>query len=404
MSDARIRVVREARRSWGSDAHRRVDWDAVERGLFDRIDAERRAERGALWPSKGHGWKAVAAALAAAAAVALVGKMQDRRSLEPQRASADDEAATIVAVEGGGDVLIDGRRATVGAVLRLGDVIETRAAQVTLKRAGKLAFAVERDSSATVTHVHGALVLDLGEGAVEAQVVPVATGEAFAVDVGRSRVAVHGTHLRVARAGPRVVVDLNDGVLSVGDAPRVGPTLGALVTAPAHAEFSDGDAQGTLLVTHDPSSVRAPVSFGQPSQSKSAAQVLEPSVSVAASASARAEPPSQATALPSTPHAEARALVANPGPPPAPAMPDPNAQAAISAAVRACMAERLHAEDVTVVVSTTLYLDLQDDGSVRSARFEPPVAPDVNACAARSIYKTRFTHAGAVTIPVSFKN
>jgi hypothetical protein len=68
------------------------------------------------------------------------------------------------------------------------------------------------------------------------------------------------------------------------------------------------------------------------------------------------------------------------------------------------MAERLHAVDVTVVVSTTLYLELRDDGWVRSAHFDPPVAPDVNACAAQSIYKTRFTHGGDVTIPVSVKN
>jgi hypothetical protein len=68
------------------------------------------------------------------------------------------------------------------------------------------------------------------------------------------------------------------------------------------------------------------------------------------------------------------------------------------------MAEGLHADDVTVVVSTTLYLQLNDDGTVRIARFEPPVAPDVNACAAQAIYSTRFGHGGGAAIPVSFKN
>jgi hypothetical protein len=68
------------------------------------------------------------------------------------------------------------------------------------------------------------------------------------------------------------------------------------------------------------------------------------------------------------------------------------------------MAERLHADDVTVVVSTTLYIQLRDDGWVQSARFDPPVAPDVNACAAQSIYRTRFTHGGELLIPVSVKN
>jgi hypothetical protein len=66
------------------------------------------------------------------------------------------------------------------------------------------------------------------------------------------------------------------------------------------------------------------------------------------------------------------------------------------------MAERPSAENVTVSVSTTLHLTLHEDGSVQSARFDPPVAPDVNACAAQSIYKTRFAHGGAATIAVDF--
>ncbi|MDP9003120.1 MAG: hypothetical protein M3O46_23765, partial [Myxococcota bacterium] len=88
------------------------------------------------------------------------------------------------------------------------------------------------------------------------------------------------------------------------------------------------------------------------------------------------------------------------GPPAA----DPSAQTVVANAVRTCMAERLHADDVTVVVSTTLYLQLGDDGSVRTARFDPPVAPEVNTCAAQSIFKARFTHDGAVTILISVKN
>jgi hypothetical protein len=67
------------------------------------------------------------------------------------------------------------------------------------------------------------------------------------------------------------------------------------------------------------------------------------------------------------------------------------------------MTELPSAENVTVSVSTTLHLVLRDDGTVRSARFEPPVAPDVNACATQPIYRARFTHGGAVSIGVDFK-
>jgi hypothetical protein len=187
-------------------------------------------------------------------------------------------------------------------------------------------------------------------------------------------------------------VDLNEGVVSVGAAPRVGSTLGALVTAPAHAEFSASDPQGTLRVTHEHSAVRAGAILGPTAQRKATSTVPAPS--------ALADVAEVASAPVAFPRAEPRSG-ANISPAPAG---DPNAQGVIATAVHACMAERLHADDVTVVVSTTLYLQVGDDGSVRAARFDPPVAPDVNACAAKSIYKTRFTHGGALTIPVLVKN
>ena len=41
---------------------------------------------------------------------------------------------------------------------------------------------------------------------------------------------------------------------------------------------------------------------------------------------------------------------------------------------------------------------------VRTARFDPPVATDVNECAAPAIYKTRLAHAGSIAIPIDFQN
>jgi hypothetical protein len=68
------------------------------------------------------------------------------------------------------------------------------------------------------------------------------------------------------------------------------------------------------------------------------------------------------------------------------------------------MAERPRADNVTIVVSTTLRLDLADDGTVRFARFDPPVAPDVNACSVQAIYRERFARNGTVAIPIDFSN
>jgi hypothetical protein len=66
------------------------------------------------------------------------------------------------------------------------------------------------------------------------------------------------------------------------------------------------------------------------------------------------------------------------------------------------MDERPAGENVTVLVETTLYLGLQDDGTVRSARFEPPIAPDVNACATPAIYRAHFAHGGSASVVLSY--
>jgi hypothetical protein len=77
---------------------------------------------------------------------------------------------------------------------------------------------------------------------------------------------------------------------------------------------------------------------------------------------------------------------------------------AVEAAVLTCMGKRPRDENVTVFVHTTLYLDIGDDGSVRSARFDPPVAPEVNDCASSAIYRSHFPRDTAVAIPVEFRN
>ncbi|MGO9836779.1 MAG: FecR domain-containing protein [Polyangiaceae bacterium] len=393
------KAVREARRHLGTDEAKTVDWDEVDRGLFERIAEERRVERARFTPRRMRAWPGVALAAAAAAMVFFVSERDGKRARVVDVVPGVDEiAGTLVSIDGDGQVRVDGAPVARGAQLRVGDVIEARDAQATIERAGKLTLRIEAGSRATVTHTQGALVLALAQGAVEAQVVPVASGEAFAVDVDGSRVAVHGTHLRVARDGVHVAVDLSEGVVSVGPAPRVGSVLGTLVTAPGHAEFIATNASETLTVTHDPSAVRSPVALASAAPGKPS-QMAPPLF-----APPRSEPsvPLHATAVtaPGSAHAEAHATGD-----PLPGVPaDVHPEDAISSAVRGCMAERPRAENVTVVVRTTLRLELADDGTVRAARFEPPVAPDVNACAAASIYKVRFAHGGTQAIAIDFEN
>jgi hypothetical protein len=185
-------------------------------------------------------------------------------------------------------------------------------------------------------------------------------------------------------------------VVSLGPAPRVGSTLGALVTAPAHAEFSAGD-EASLSVTHDPGALRVPIAIGASAASKPAA--------VAAAPAAKGEPSDAhpAPQSPGAPRAEVLRGAAPGAAARASAPADANPETAIAGAVRWCLAERTHADNVTVVVNTVVYLDVDADGNVAHARFDPPVAPDVNACASSAIYRARFAHGGAVAVPVDLR-
>ncbi len=397
MSDPFDKLMAEVRRDLGTAEAKSVDWSSVDAALFERIARAQRAERARCAVRRRPGVTVAAVALGA---VAVVGALLVGRTREPiggESAIAPESAGTIIAIDGTGSVRVDGAPVSSGVGLRLGSVLETRAAQATIERPGKLTMTLEPDSRAAVTHVRGSLIVSLERGAVEAQVVPVTTGEAFAVDVGSSRVAVHGTHLRVARAGDRVVVDLSEGVIAVGVAPRLGPIEGALVNAPAHVEFMATDALGTLTETHDPAAV-----LGAHARSGALTAPKNPPSRPAESVASRPGSP-PGSSLPTEGRPEPRST-SNTVPKSASAAPDPSPIGAITAAVRRCMAERPRADNVTVVVNTTLHLDLADDGTVRAARFEPPVAPDVNGCAAQSIYKSHFAQGGSIAIPIDFTN
>jgi hypothetical protein len=392
MSEPLDRLVREAREHFGTHEGANVDWRAVDAALLTRVEQEMRTRRSQApapwWPRS----LAVALTLSAAALALVV--LHGRRETAPiAQASAGslESPEESVSIESG-QALVQGIASSGERRLRLGDVVEARATSVILERPGKVSIVLEANSRMRVSKLHETLVVALERGAVEARVTPVAHGEAFAVDVESSRVAVHGTHLRVQRDDWRVTVDVNEGVVAVGDAPRVGPVLGAVVVASAHAEFMAFDALGTLKVSREPSALRWPPANTATVETPSAVAIEgHPGVEPAASRTTPT-PPSD----PREPRTAPSATLASP--------PSAAPEGDIVGVVRRCMAERPRVENVTILVNTTLRLTLGDDGWVQSARFDPPVAPDVNACAAQAIYRTRFDHGGTVTLSVDFKN
>ena len=401
-------------------------WSAVEDRILARMATEERSTlvREVNAPSSRVRMLRIGAAvLAAAAAVALVVKNEPSTSpvvSENTAASGSDRndlaASSLRESVGPGVVRVGGQAASAGHVLRAGDLLEAEGARAVLERPRKVTWLLETGNSegassarARVKSAGESLVLGLEDGAIEAQVTPVPSGEAFAVDIAAGsrlvRVAVHGTHLRVSRVGSRVVVDLTEGVVSIGTPPRTGSTYGTLVTAPSHVEFDAADLEHTLRIDHAPTAIRTPVTL-----------VSHDSIVLANGAAARAEAPAVVSV--DTPAPVALATVPRPsaGQRPAadpsrvetagktdtqPALPP---REAIAAAVRACAAQRSRPENVRVTISSSLKLKIAGGGDVETAQFDPPLLPEIQTCAANAIYKAKLEDSagGSVTIPIDF--
>jgi hypothetical protein len=198
----------------------------------------------------------------------------------------------------------------------------------------------------------------------------------------------------VQRTDPRVVVDLNEGVISVGEAPRAGSTLGALVTAPAHVELAWSDPSGTMVVSHDPASVRPAAQVGPLAALKAPVIAPSPMLPKADTTAQRSTGPVAAAG-----HPQGAGQASPPAPPAGPPV-DPNAEQTIVAAVRACIGSHPGGDGVQVTVETTVSFNVDDDGMVRhGATFWHPIGEKAQNCALDVISRTRFDHGG----PVSFR-
>jgi hypothetical protein len=420
-------LVREAKH----DLEPRVSeetWSALE----DRIVARMAEERSPLIDdvrapsSRTRVLRIGAAVLAAAAAVALVVKKDPSSALLGAAPShVELTASSLRSTEGVGEIRVGGQPASIGHELRAGDLVEAEGARALLERPRKVTWLLEHGSTegnaagrhvgrARVKSAGESLVLGLEDGAIEAQVTPVPNGEAFAVDIAAGtnlvRVAVHGTHLRVSRVGSRVVVDLSEGVVSIGAPPRNGSTYGTLVTAPSHVEFDAADVDHTLRIDHAPAAVRAPVALvfhdgvagGVAARTDNAAPAPEKGATPS-------EPSTAPLATVPRPASGAARPAADPSHLGAAAKVDPSKpvlapREAIAAAVRGCAAARSRPENVRVSVSSSLRLKIAAGGDVETAQFDPPLLPEIQTCAAAEIYKAKIEESAGrtVTIPIAF--
>jgi hypothetical protein len=74
----------------------------------------------------------------------------------------------------------------------------------------------------------------------------------------------------------------------------------------------------------------------------------------------------------------------------------------IAGAVRDCAAARGRSGEVRVTVTSNLNLHVSEGGEVDSAQFSPPLLPEIQTCAAQTIYHTTLDATGLVTIPIEY--
>lgn len=303
------------------------------------------------------------------------------------------------------------------AKLDVGDVVVTKDAPLTFRREGVVAFTLAPSSRIIVRSAGDSrgvgTTVELEQGAVHAEVTPRPASEglveAFAVEVARTRVAVHGTAFSVGRTEAGILVDVEHGTVAVGPTGNVGVTTGHILVGPSRATFSLDGGRRARFLSREPA---------QPAQRLAAAARIEAPPSHAAFAAANPQQEAAPAALgahAAGPAHVAAAVIEAPAPPPAgdvaaslpvaPAAPASLSEAVIAARLRQCF-ERANAggsgEAVAVSVVSTLHLSLQADGSVRSAIFNPPLKPEFMACAGGAISGKFAEGNRQIDLPVSF--
>jgi hypothetical protein len=301
------------------------------------------------------------------------------------------------------------------ASLEVGDVARTDGRSAVYDKAGVVRFALAPNSRIEVVandideQRAGGMTVALLEGSLHADVKPRTEGEVFAVEVERTRIAVHGTSFTVVREGDRVIVDVAHGSVAVGPVGYRGSTHGWLVVGPDRAVFSlDGARQATWL--------------GAAPEAASAAiePVVEPPPATVsgASASRGKRPLAAATTRVETTAGSTKGEVAasSVGAPRVTAWGsgaiveghDPSEQeasemAAILRQLETCYEKQVSSFGVRFSVESSLKLTILPSGAIREGVFTPPLSPTLMSCANKAIGAAHFPggeSARQIRIPV----
>jgi hypothetical protein len=275
------------------------------------------------------------------------------------------------------------------------------------QKAGLVTFTLAPESSIEIVKNEksgaspGPLTIALGRGSVHAEVTPQVEGEVFAVEVGQTRVAVHGTSFTVSREADRVTVEVTHGSVAVGPTGHPGATQGWLLVGPEHATFSLDGARDVQWLAAPP----APSEQGATSGSRTTSTSAPARDAKPAKGASLAAPPSPGhggRAL--AEHTESNPSVEDPATLETPEEVDARnlwqrdeaTSGAILNELEACYRRQVSSFGVSFSIHSSLRLSILPTGAIREGVFDPPLSPTLMTCAKQAITSARFAKASSI--------
>jgi hypothetical protein len=206
-------------------------------------------------------------------------------------------------------------------------------------------------SSGEVRSNAESVVVQLQSGSLSAKIIPSTRLETFVVEVGKVRVAVHGTEFSVRRDADQAYVEVREGVVAVSSPGRVGQTM---LEAPASGRFHlTGDNAG---------------------------RTLEASGSVHPGRATERQVPRKVVSV-------------EPQVPNEPTFSDVEAGlAAVEAVLENCLKGSTDTSGkVSVSLNTRVTLRIDASGKIQKQEFSPPLAPGLEACAREHFVAIQFS-------------
>lgn len=181
----------------------------VTRSSVDSIVVLKQRSRRYLW---------AATALAAAAALAIVATRFHSPAAELDASPHRGRIAQDSAID--------------GALLGLDQVLEAHDSDLVIRHGSIAIWRLSAKGRAHVVENGPRVSIALERGRIDAEVVPQLQPETFAVEVERTRVAVHGTVFSVERRGDTADIIVKEGSVRLGSVEKRGSNQGPLIEAP----------------------------------------------------------------------------------------------------------------------------------------------------------------------------